>query len=484
MLTFNEFINESLKLILESNVSFSDKFINILKNIKHPIAEKILDLHNSDLPVTNNFFEINPKDNSKVFFIPDRKAQQIISKEGKYVTFTGSNGGWLRHSINNKRIFDELGYKPEGTAYVPNSVEIGEVLNKYKSSTSGKMYYYVKFNNGSGVYNIEKLKEITDISKKLFSMAKQELNVGRAMRALLTSAKVEFTNKELEDFVNEYKSSLDLYGGIFSDFELVTGDEIKHWYLVDNYAKNHGTLGSSCMRYSESQDYFDIYTENPDVCSLLILKDKDNPNKIIARALLWTTREGNKFLDRIYTINDSDVNIFKEYAKTNGWYSKFINNSTSSNYVDLPDGSGRNTINLTVDVRHSSYGQYPYLDTLKYFSTESNSLSTQNSGGAYLLEDTEGGYVFCEYCDGRGEVDCGDCNGDGEVDCYVCSGNGTEGCYNCDGSGEITDSDEKLIPCPACDGDGEVECSECGGLSTEDCSNCGGSGLSDCYDCS
>jgi hypothetical protein len=482
MLTFKQFINESFDLLLESEVSFSDNFLKILNKIKHPLAKKIIELHKIDLPVVNNFFEINPDDNSKIFFIPDRKAKELLQSDKKHVRFIGGNGGWLRHSENNQNIFDQLGYKSEGTAYRPNSSEIGEVQNEYKSNKTGKVYYYVKFNNGSGVYNLEKLEEVKDISKKLFGLAKQELNIGRAMRALLTSAKIEFTNKELEDFVNEYKSTLDLYGGIFSNFELVSGSEIAYWYKVENYSKKTGTLGSSCMR-EVNEEFFDIYTMNPEVCSLLILKEKNDSSKIIGRALLWTTVEGKKFLDRIYTINDSDVNLFKEYAKNNGWYSKVSNNSSNNNYTDAPDGS-KIYINLTIDIQHSGYDYYPYLDTIKYFSPTKKTLSTYNSSGAYLLEDTDGEYSYCDTCNSEGTVECSECGGSGTNTCYRCNGDGYDDCSTCEGDGEIEDSEGMEIECPDCDGNGREECDWCSGEGEEQCSECNGEGTIECYDCS
>jgi hypothetical protein len=95
-------------------------------------------------------------------------------------------------------------------------------------------------------------------------------------------------------------------------FDLVEGDDIEHWYWYENYKENSGTLGSSCM--AQKRNLFSIYTQNQDVCKMLILKEDD---KIIGRALVWKLAsikhmrkdiEGVEyFMDRQYTIKDSDV---------------------------------------------------------------------------------------------------------------------------------------------------------------------------------
>ena len=43
---YSDFINESLELILESDVVFSDKFRKALTKIDHPISKALLDTEN------------------------------------------------------------------------------------------------------------------------------------------------------------------------------------------------------------------------------------------------------------------------------------------------------------------------------------------------------------------------------------------------------------------------------------------------------
>ena len=69
-----DFINESLELILESNVVYSKNFRNVMTKIEHPLAKVILDIENQDHPVRNNYLDINLKENDK-----DRKSTRLNS---------------------------------------------------------------------------------------------------------------------------------------------------------------------------------------------------------------------------------------------------------------------------------------------------------------------------------------------------------------------------------------------------------------------
>jgi hypothetical protein len=207
-----------------------------------------------------------------------------------------------------------------------------------------------------------------------------------------------------------------------------------------------------------------------------------------------------EFLDRIYTVNDSDVQLFRDYAKENGWYYKEHNNSSDSGYAIAPDGS-RVRLDLTVNLTDASMDNFPYLDTLKYFNPRRKTISNEDTGGCYFLEDTGGDYVRpCDTCGGSGRMECGDCDGngdhqcsncdgDGEVDCGECDGSGKEECSNCSGSGEVDGEScgdcegTGQVNCSSCGDNGKIECTSCDGDGKVECDECGGRGQVDCYDC-
>lgn len=483
----NESINESIDLILESDVIFSDKFRSVLKNVstKSELAKVLMEIENKDLPVRSNYFDILSDDNNKVSFIPDSKAQEILKDVEDKVRFTGSGGGWLKHKSSNNGVFNALGYTyDEGkNPHSPNSHEIGDVIGRTVSESSGNVYVWVKWKNdsgdevGEGVYNNQKLTPYDNRLKEVWSKSRQDLKIGKAIRALLKSANIEFLDKDLESLVNELKAEIAILNDKFSYFNVVKGDDIPYWYDYRKYEEQRGTLGGSCMK-DVGNYYFDLYVKNPDVCQLVILKSEKNNDKIIGRALLWKLTDDNFFMDRIYTINDADVNLFREYAKKNGWYSKYYNNSTDDIKAIAPDGNTVDSLSGVVNIKPGYYEGYTYMDTLKWFTPDSGKLSVHS--GQYNLESTGGSLddEECEYCGGSGEYECGECYGSGEITCHNCEGSGEIECENCSGSGK--DGEEE---CSDCSGSGEKECNFCGGSGEEDCDECNGYGEISCYNC-
>jgi hypothetical protein len=496
-----DFVNESVELILESDVVYSKMFRTALTKIDNPISKILLDVENKDLPVSSNYFDIAKGKNDHLSVIPDRKAKEILGDTKEMVRFTGSGGGWLKHSEANESIFSKLGYVPEGEAYQPNSSEVGEIVSKITSETSGKVWCYVKFTSGKGVYNQEKLRVVDERLKEVWIKNRQEVRIGRAIRALLNVAGENILDKDLEVFVNQWKATIDKMNDRFQYFDVVDGEDIGHWYHYSNYKERSGSLGSSCMS-NVNTNYFDIYIKNVDVCKLIILRSIEDDTKIMGRALLWTLSDGKKFVDRIYTIQDSDVQLFRDYAKENGWYTKQYNSSSDSGRAIAPDGSLVDLGTITVDIISGMYEAYPYLDTLKYFKPREGTLSNVRTGRGdeYTLEDTSGELWRCEYCGGSGEQTCGNCDGDGSwecgncdgegtIDCSDCSGSGEAECSECDGSGKNGEEDcddcsgSGKVSCDSCDGDGTNQCRRCDGDGREECDDCGGRGEHSCYEC-
>ena len=484
-----DFVNESVELILESDVVYSKMFRTALTKIDNPISKILIDIENKDLPVASNFIDIAKGKNDHLSVIPDRKAKEIMSDTKEMVRFTGSGGGWLRHSDANMSIFGKLGYVPEGDAYQPNSSQIGQVVSRYTNPDSGKVWVYVQFPEGKGVYNQEKLAAVDTKMQDVWTKSRQEVRIGRAIRALLNVADEKVSDRDLELFVNQWKATIDKMNDRFQYFDVVNGQDIGHWYHYSNYKERRGTLGSSCMS-NVNERYFDIYISNPDVCSLIILRSIEDESLIMGRALLWTLSDGKKFVDRIYTINDSDVQLFRDYAKENGWYAKYYNGSSDSSLAfDPQTGEQAKLGEIKVNIRSGNYDGYPYLDTLKYFDMRRGTLSNQSTSDTYCLESTDGELYRCEYCGGSGRETCRECDGDGEWECSRCDGEGSIGCNECRGTGEVEcsscdgsgkDGEEE---CSDCSGNGKVSCDSCGGDGTNTCSRCDGEGKVECDDC-
>ena len=207
-----------------------------------------------------------------------------------------------------------------------------------------------------------------------------EYSVGRWVRHLFLDVKKwSLTDSQLEEFVNSYKATFDSKDE--SDFKLVSGEEIRKWYLEDNYLEVKGQLGNSCMRYERCQKYLDIYVQNPEVCSLLVLFEGD---KVKGRALVWELSDGSKYMDRIYTITDSDKVLFREWAEKNNMRT-----------YDNTDEVGR------VHLKVTNFGMYPYMDTFEFYDHQNGILSdtdlrSSKSDDIFQLKSTDGHYTSNE----------------------------------------------------------------------------------------
>ena len=184
---------------------------------------------------------------------------------------------------------------------------------------------------------------------------------------------------------------------IDADFEIVRGKDITKYYNEAYYASEAGTLGRSCMRYGKLglKGTFYIYE---DYAEMIILKDRKS-DVIYGRAILWTLHgdkeiEGKKFMDRIYTTNDSFVGIFKKFAIDNGFY--YLKKQTYSQNIMM---FGNEEINMNylsdiyvnIGTRINQYMFYPYIDTFQYELSD-------KSGRLYPnIDFSNSNTVLCSY---------------------------------------------------------------------------------------
>jgi hypothetical protein len=186
------------------------------------------------------------------------------------------------------------------------------------------------------------------------------------------------------------------------EFRLVSGEDIRKYYLRDNYARNTeiGSLGGSCMMHEGCQKYLDIYVKNSEV-QLLISVDT-NTDKIRGRALVWSNvhsleeTEPFTLMDRIYA--DTPIQeLFKAYAKEQGWHHK-TRQSMTSFHITTPSGG---TI-TSAEVRGNfTFDYYPYIDTF-HSGAENFSALYMHDGGPLVFDSTGGEYSgggpCCEVC--------------------------------------------------------------------------------------
>ena len=216
---------------------------------------------------------------------------------------------------------------------------------------------------------------------ELFKKNNNKILIGRISKSILDSNNVKYTPVQIEKFVDRFKSMCDRINNKFGDIRIVSGEDIRYWYLENRYVTtSEGTIGKSCMRHSECQDYLDIYVKNPQVCSLLVHLDND---KLLSRALLWNTDSGKKYLDRVYYTKKSDEYIINDWI--------FENFGSDVVYF------GENQ-KISVQLGDHTYYKYPYMDSFHYYNINTFILynhppNLESKRGLILLQNTDGSYT-------------------------------------------------------------------------------------------
>ena len=217
-----------------------------------------------------------------------------------------------------------------------------------------------------------------DSKSDSFVKYRQEVGVGRFVGKIFREViKVPLSDQTIEKFVNEFKSMYDFEKDGTNRLELVSGEDIRKWYLNTNYSEVRGQLGNSCMRYDTCQPYLNIYVDNPEVCSLLVMWADPGKTKICGRALIWTLTTGEKVMDRIYTVADYQQELFIKWANDN--QITWVQNLSGVNEIQL---------------KKWEYTYYPYMDNFLCLNIETGILCDDSSlwpsPGWYKLQNTGG----------------------------------------------------------------------------------------------
>ncbi len=294
----------------------------------------------------------------------------------------GFNNFIIENNIKNK---DEIEFF--------YSKDFGEVLRNFYDDTISKdiilsydnmilPFSYVditEMDDTISYLSSSDIKNLLDDDDPWTSRSRQEMKIGRMIKKMFGDKYDDIT---VESFINKYKSIIRTRKTFF---KVLSGENIRKYYK-EEFTEDNGNLGRSCMRFARCQDYLDIYVENQYKIKLLTLFSKLNKNKAIGRALLWklSIPKNSFFLDRIYTTNDADKNIFIKYARDNGIY---------INKEDIRNGMN----DIVVKLKPKKYKYYPYLDTLYLYQPETglitdNIRNLHTNKDIYILDDVFGGY--------------------------------------------------------------------------------------------
>jgi len=386
---FNKLMEDLDLEINELELVLSPRMKNVLKEMDHQIAKDLLDLHmNSKREFKKTFIDLGSKPDL-VSFIQSNKVPELIEPEIVHGPFTRNPDfklppNWAKdpdERTEDEKSMGEFDYVPGFKN--PWIQDINHVLDLHEIQFSDKNHP-VWHKNRAEV-------KVGRFISQMFP-GKYPPNVPREERPP--------TPDDVESFVNMFVAIVESKSKMIVKVE---GDEIRKYYSCDNYYKNTGTLGGSCMKdsYKGERGFFDIYTKNPEQVSMLILYPEDIRNKIIGRAILWKLSkvDGEEvndryFMDRAYTANDSDEYMFIEYAKSNGYYYKSSQTYGSDYDIVHPSGESKRT-KLEVHLPPKSYENYPYVDTLQYYNPDTGVISNNYIGGGFgTMTDTGGDISF------------------------------------------------------------------------------------------
>lgn len=165
---------------------------------------------------------------------------------------------------------------------------------------------------------------------------------------------------------------------------IVQGDDILKGYMSSNYSlSNQSTLHKSCM--SDKTKYLGIYTTNKEVSLAYLQSDKG----IEARCIVWKI-DDKFYFDRIYYTIDWVKKVLEEKLLELGY------NNLQKFFDTNPDKR-----QLAINLEHTEFDQYPYLDSFKwlsdtdgclYYHNDSYSLSSLPSATYRKFSCTDGRY--------------------------------------------------------------------------------------------
>lgn len=218
--------------------------------------------------------------------------------------------------------------------------------------------------------------DLKDITTIYLSEKPDEIHYKRQNREFNTADRMKIgkfikkiNNKydptNIEKFVTIYKS---IYLEKESDPIIVGGEDLRKVFLIKNVAAEVGDYATNCMRYESTQKFLDIFVENPETISAVVLTNEDN--KILSRALLWKTTDGNIVMDRVYAVDPGWKRVLHNWANEKGYYYRAKDDTKPFN-TDIFIHNGNEVIkDFSVKLNNSSFDTYPYLDTFFYLDTE------------------------------------------------------------------------------------------------------------------
>jgi len=216
---------------------------------------------------------------------------------------------------------------------------------------------------GQSTLDQQKISYATKTHHKYLTKYRTTTTFGRYIRRKHYDLARYISDRLLESFTSEVMTKIINLKDIMT---ILSGHEItKAYYDMVG--------GHTCMTEHKAK-FVRIYAENPEKVQLLVL------NNCKARALLWTTDNGVKLIDRIYPNGGQHINLYQKWAKENNAFVREHHSIPNKKEIFFIDNTEKHMITL----RSPSHNIYPYMDTFRYAWMDNNLIKLSN----VLCEET------------------------------------------------------------------------------------------------
>lgn len=357
------------------------------------IAARILDLEHTTSPYLNGvgYLSLAISDPKKLGYITkERNSNFILSRKELRFYLDGLVGNETKHDPMCELFFIKT------KEYLP-------IKKVEYSLENDKIPFYIVGSRGRG-FTISDFTSSVHLCNEFRIKHAYMVKVGKAINKLFPN---EYHNRDLELFTSQYNALVEQHikGVSGYEYELAEKDRLIKFYSVISYEKESGSLGSSCMRNPAKKDMFDLYTNNE--VKLLVLRTIFG-DVIRARALVWDNVDiysDEKYkkslgqvtlLDRIYTIDENDIQKFQLHAKEKGWAYKKYQDASNKTAIQLPDhmqSLQRDQIYARKYLNLYDIEKFPYLDTFRYAAASKEFISNSAHECNYELTAYDSGHI-------------------------------------------------------------------------------------------
>ena len=172
-----------------------------------------------------------------------------------------------------------------------------------------------------------------------------------------------------------------------NDIDILISENVSGIYRTRTSPNGTGSLSSSCMNAESDHMTSEFVTMYNGVSR--IAYSKDSEGRLTSRALVWdiviNEKENGTLLDRIYGAENS-ISAYKQLAKEKGWWTK---QEQSADCLPIVNGTEWAEIYRTKDKVDIEDSEAPYVDTLKFYSSQKYLHSTWNQDGYENIDTLE-----------------------------------------------------------------------------------------------